>query len=162
MKRMTFWLVWAAGVGPLLLAVFMYATGFGVPEGRTHHGELLANGARVQDWGVHDAGGTPWHAGRHWQLMITEPPGCETCASWHRMLPKLKTALGKDRDRLEWHVLSATPQQDGLVSADVSKLGAALWIVDPHGNLVMRYDLDQSPHGVLDDLRRLLKLSHLG
>ena len=37
-----------------------------------------------------------------------------------------------------------------------------LFIVDPLGNLVLRYDVRQSPKGLLSDLQKLLKLSHIG
>lgn len=37
-----------------------------------------------------------------------------------------------------------------------------LYVIDPHGNIVMRYDVRQNPRGLLDDLKKLLKLSHIG
>jgi hypothetical protein len=42
--------------------------------------------------------------------------------------------------------------------------GAAqtLYIVDPLGNLMMRYDARQPPKGLLEDLKKLLQLSHIG
>ena len=37
-----------------------------------------------------------------------------------------------------------------------------LYIVDPLGNLMMSYDARQDPHGLLEDLKKLLRLSHVG
>ncbi len=37
-----------------------------------------------------------------------------------------------------------------------------LFVVDPLGNLVMSYDVDADPHGLLEDLEKLLMLSHIG
>lgn len=37
-----------------------------------------------------------------------------------------------------------------------------LYIVDPLGNLMMSYDARQDPHGLLEDLKKLLRLSHIG
>jgi len=37
-----------------------------------------------------------------------------------------------------------------------------LFVVDPLGNIVMRYDVRKEPRGLLDDLKKLLKLSHIG
>ena len=37
-----------------------------------------------------------------------------------------------------------------------------LFIVDPLGNLMMRYDVRQNPKGLLQDLKKLLSLSHIG
>ena len=38
----------------------------------------------------------------------------------------------------------------------------SLYVVDPLGNLVMRYDTRENPRGLLTDLKKLLKLSHIG
>jgi hypothetical protein len=35
-------------------------------------------------------------------------------------------------------------------------------LIDPHGNLLMRYGPDASRLGMLEDLKRLLRLSHIG
>ena len=37
-----------------------------------------------------------------------------------------------------------------------------LWIIDPHGNLVLRYGPGVIGKDVLNDLRLLLKLSNIG
>ena len=39
---------------------------------------------------------------------------------------------------------------------------AQLWITDPHGNLVLRYDATANGKQILNDLRLLLKLSNIG
>ena len=38
----------------------------------------------------------------------------------------------------------------------------SLFVIDPLGNIVMRYDVRESPRGLLDDMKKLLKLSHIG
>ncbi len=38
----------------------------------------------------------------------------------------------------------------------------SLYIIDPLGNLVMRYDTREEPRGLLSDLKKLLRLSHIG
>ena len=38
----------------------------------------------------------------------------------------------------------------------------ALFVVDPLGNLMMSYDARGNPHGLLVDLKKLLRLSHIG
>jgi hypothetical protein len=37
-----------------------------------------------------------------------------------------------------------------------------VFIVDPLGNLMMSYDARQDPHGLYEDLKKLLRLSHIG
>jgi cytochrome oxidase Cu insertion factor (SCO1/SenC/PrrC family) len=39
---------------------------------------------------------------------------------------------------------------------------AAVYIIDPLGNLMMAYAPDAPPQGLLDDMKRLLRLSHVG
>jgi hypothetical protein len=58
-------------------------------------------------------------------------------------------------------------EADSTLAALVAALPLAdreqsLFIVDPLGNLVMRYDTRDDPHGLLDDLKKLLKYSHIG
>ena len=37
-----------------------------------------------------------------------------------------------------------------------------IYIVDPLGNLMMRYDVRDNPQGLREDLKKLLELSHIG
>jgi hypothetical protein len=39
---------------------------------------------------------------------------------------------------------------------------SSIFVVDPLGNLMMRYDTHEQPRGLHDDLKRLLGLSHIG
>ena len=38
----------------------------------------------------------------------------------------------------------------------------SIFIVDPRGNLMMRYDANADPKGLREDLKQLLELSHIG
>jgi hypothetical protein len=58
-------------------------------------------------------------------------------------------ATGKDAERL----LHEFPAEGRPYS---------LFVVDPLGNLMMSYDSRQNPKGLLEDLRKLLRLSHIG
>jgi hypothetical protein len=67
-------------------------------------------------------------------------------------------------------------EQPNLITLDAAEAaGAALlalfpseqrastiFVVDPRGNLMMRYDAHQDPKGLRDDLKKLLALSHIG
>ncbi len=37
-----------------------------------------------------------------------------------------------------------------------------IYLVDPLGNLMMKYEADAPQKGLLEDLKKLLKLSHIG
>jgi hypothetical protein len=90
-----------------------------------------------------------------------------------------RTMQGKDLDRIVriWVVVGdAMPapalvtQQPGLivVHAAESALDAlpggrsALYVIDPLGNLVLRYPEDPDIRGIANDLGRLLKASRIG
>ncbi len=65
--------------------------------------------------------------------------------------------LGREYPQLQRYPLDAQRYQQ-----KVAEPGPQLWIVDPHGNLVLRYDGKVNGKHVLDDLRHLLKLSNIG
>ena len=66
-------------------------------------------------------------------------------------------------------------KHSGLIALNAAGLDAApllrlvpepregtIFIVDPLGNLMMRYDARQDPKGLREDLQKLLELSHIG
>lgn len=55
-----------------------------------------------------------------------------------------------------------TPQPAVLGAFPLEDQARSLFIVDPLGNLMMRFDLSQDPKGLLQDLKKLLALSHIG
>jgi hypothetical protein len=61
---------------------------------------------------------------------------------------------------------AAGPAGAGLLAefpgGDSGARAYTLYIVDPLGNLMMSYDARANPHGLLQDLQKLLRLSHIG
>ena len=55
---------------------------------------------------------------------------------------------------------AAAPLLDALPRARSAP--TPLFVVDPLGNLMMSYDARQNPRGLLEDLKKLLRLSHIG
>ena len=49
-----------------------------------------------------------------------------------------------------------------LAQFPADRRAASIFIVDPRGNLMMRYDAHEDPKGLRDDLKKLLALSHIG
>lgn len=165
-------------IGPMMLATAMYKFSFWVPDGRSYHGALIGNGQTVVDLGV--KGVAP---GETWQLLVTAPAGCaEDCQQLVYVARQIHIGLGRDASRAN-HALAVTevpanyavkleqeyPQlkRHGLDGTTYGKAtedlgGAQLWIVDPHGNLVLRYDATAKGKQILNDLRHLLKLSNIG
>ncbi|NWL79647.1 hypothetical protein DM872_22620 [Pseudomonas taiwanensis] len=165
-------------IGPMILATAMYKFSFWVPEGRSFHGTLIGNGQTLVDLGVQDT--TP---GQTWQLLVTAPSGCQQdCQQMVFVARQIHIGLGRDASRAT-HALAVTEvsadyadklkqeyprlKRYGLDQTTYSKAtdnlgGAQLWIVDPHGNLVLRYDGTIKGKKILNDLRHLLKLSNIG
>ncbi|MGV8842158.1 MAG: hypothetical protein ACOH2I_02670 [Pseudomonas sp.] len=165
-------------IGPMLLATAMYQWRFWVPDSRSYHGELLGNGLSRADLGVQGAVET------RWQLLVTAPQDCAAdCQELVYLARQLQIGLNRDAARASHALAVARPllpaydqqlqreyPQLGRYRLDLNAYGKTagnaavpqLWIVDPHGNLVLRYDATVKGKAVLNDLRHLLKLSQIG
>ena len=164
-------------IGPMALATFMYKLQFWVPDNRSYHGELIGNGQTRADIGVQADE-------ERWQLLVTAPTACAAdCQQLVYLARQLQISLGRDASRASHALASAQPvstdyeaklkaeypqlQRYSLDLSTFTKDAAApgdaqLWIVDPHGNLVLRYDARVKGKDLLNDLRLLLKLSNIG
>ncbi|PHH41718.1 hypothetical protein [Pseudomonas putida] len=164
-------------VGPMILATGMYKLQFWVPEGRSYHGELIGNGQTRADLGVQADE-------QRWQMLVTAPKDCAVdCQQLVYLARQIQIGLGRDAGRASHALAAAQPlsadyeaklsreypqlQRYPLNSAALSKTTGdkatpQLWIIDPHGNLVLRYDPSVKGKDLLNDLRHLLKLSNIG
>lgn len=164
-------------IGPMALATFMYKLQFWVPESRSYHGEMIGNGQTRADIGVQADED-------RWQLLVTAPTACAAdCQQLVYLARQLQISLGRDASRASHALASALPvgtEYEARLKAEYPQLqrypldlstftkdaaapgDAQLWIVDPHGNLVLRYDAKVKGKDLLNDLRLLLKLSNIG
>ena len=164
-------------IGPMALATFMYKLQFWVPDNRSYHGELIGNGQTRADIGVQADE-------ERWQLLVTAPAACAAdCQQLVYLARQLQIGLGRDASRASHALASAQPvsaEYEAKLKAEYPQLqrypldlptfrkdaaapgDAQLWIVDPHGNLVLRYDATVKGKDLLNDLRHLLKLSNIG
>jgi hypothetical protein len=164
-------------IGPMVLATFMYKLQFWVPDSRSYHGEMIGNGQTRADIGVQADE-------ERWQLLVTAPAACAAdCQQLVYLARQLQIGLGRDASRASHALASAQPvsiaydvklkaeypqlQRYALDLSTFTKNAAApgeaqLWIIDPHGNLVLRYDAKVKGKDLLNDLRLLLKLSNIG
>ncbi len=165
-------------IGPMILATFMYQWRFWVPDSRSYHGTLIGNGSQLTDIGVQGA------AQERWQLLVTAAGDCaEDCRELVYLARQIHIGLNRDASRAAHGLAVARPlaeDYDQRLQREYPQLGryslddlaygksvpvsggAQLWIVDPHGNLVLRYDSKTSGKDILNDLRLLLKLSQIG
>jgi hypothetical protein len=70
--------------------------------------------------------------------------------------------LAREQAGLEVLDATGTPGEQLLSRFPPGDRAHSLFIVDPLGNLMMRYDVRRNPRGLLIDLRRLLALSDIG
>ncbi|MGE8066883.1 hypothetical protein [Pseudomonas sp. NPDC089569] len=169
-------------VGPMILATGMYKLQFWVPEGRSYHGELIGNGQTRADLGVQTDE-------QRWQLLVTAPRECAVdCQQLVYLARQIQIGLGRDAGRASHAIAAAQPfsaDYDAKLTreypqlqrypldlttfnafqkhaGDADKALPQLWIIDPHGNLVLRYAPSVNGKDLLNDLRHLLKLSNIG
>jgi hypothetical protein len=170
-------LVLLVAIGPMILATSMYKFKFWVPENRSFHGELIGNGQSRADLGVQADES-------RWQLLVSAPKACEAqCQHLVYLARQIQIGLGRDASRAS-HALAAAQPLDADYTARLTREypqlqryqlelqryqktapdieAPQLWIVDPHGNLVLRYGVDVNGKDLLNDLRQLLKLSNIG
>jgi hypothetical protein len=60
---------------------------------------------------------------------------------------------------LNAHDAAAAPL---LAQFPAERRASTIFVVDPRGNLMMRYDAHEDPRGLRNDLKKLLTLSHIG
>jgi hypothetical protein len=165
----------AVFVLPLLLSFWMYYGNAWRPVGRTNHGELIEPARPLPA-----APGDVFK--EKWTLAYIGDGACdETCRESLYFMRQTRLALNNEMTRVS-RVFLATGnccdreflerEHAGIAVVEASRdlLNAfplderphSLFIVDPLGNLVMRYDTREDPKGLLQDLKKLLKLSHIG
>ena len=145
-------------------------------------------GAAV-DGAADDLGGQPAFRNQ-WSLVYIGDGACDPSCRWALFVLR-QTRLGLNRDMTRLArvflvsggccdreflaraypglvVLDAAGPQGAALLAQFPGAGGAgvrahtLYIVDPLGNLMMSYDARANPHGLLQDLQQLLRLSHIG
>jgi hypothetical protein len=175
---------------PLVIAFFTYyGTGWR-PAGRVNHGVLITPARPLPPVSLPrvslaaGAHGTPFRG--KWTLVYVGNGACDSaCRQALHVMRQTRLALNNDMTRLQRLFLASgdcsacellARAQPGLEVLDAG--GAAgtallrefpspgrehsLFVVDPLGNLMMSYDVRGDPHGLLEDLKKLLKLSHIG
>lgn len=123
-----------------------------------------------------------------WILVHANAAQCdEACRKQLYYMRQVRTALGKEMDRVErvWLLTDAGAPDATLLaehpglrvaraadSATLAQLAASaspggpvnahIYLIDPLGNLMMRFPPDLEPKRMLKDLERLLKVSRVG
>lgn len=184
MNRVAITAVFVVFLLPVVLATLMHSEWFEwQPGGTRNHGELLQPVVPLEDFEIVDARGRPVSRASlqdRWQLLHYQPGTCEArCLEnlyWLRQVRRAQDRhqpdvglvhLGRETpDEAELASIAALaedymvltgPTAEALI-AQLPDAGvkAAYYIIDPHGNIILRYPEDSDPNGIRRDLRRLL------
>ncbi len=140
--------------------------------GTTNKGTFVDPPVTAADLELLQANGQPLLEGQTWWLWVVSDGVCaEDCAEAVFQMRQLHVLLNKDMDRVQ-RGLVTRPGAEQPVLAEYPKLvplqGSleglvnGIYIVDPIGNLVLYYPWSDGGRPVLDDLKKLLKLSQIG
>jgi cytochrome oxidase Cu insertion factor (SCO1/SenC/PrrC family) len=146
------------------------------PWATTNAGQLMAPGLTATGLRVAEPAPAP-ELPRRWWLVLVSAGGCtDACAQASDRLRALQILLKENADRLRrglvvvdpapgvegWTVLHAA--DPGLERLDGAFPGmtTGIYLIDPLGNVVLRYDFEQAGKPVLDDVKKLMKVSQIG
>ncbi|HUQ12414.1 MAG TPA: hypothetical protein VM146_19035 [Steroidobacteraceae bacterium] len=187
--RRHFLLIAAMFLVPVIVVFFLYYGGVWSPSGSSAKGQLITPARPLATAGLRhpdgSAAGSELFLGK-WTLLYIGDGACDAdCRTALTYTRQTRLAAGQEMDRVQ-RVLLATAhccdqaylrdQQQGLVALDASSPDAGklleqfpgerrntVYVVDPHGNLMMRHDASKVINkDLLTDLKKLLKLSHIG
>lgn len=162
------------------------------PTGNTNHGELIDPARPLPQPELQSPAGDVVAADfmhGKWNLVYIGDGQCDTrCREALTLMRQTRLALGDDLTRVQ-RVFFVTEnccdrtyldaEHGGLIAArlddeagsdlieefltdDPVEQSGRIFIVDPLGNLMMSYAPGASPRGLLEDLKKLLTLSHIG
>jgi hypothetical protein len=171
-----------------VIAAFALYYGQWRPAGSSSKGELITPARPLEVAGLRQPDGTPESAQAltgKWTLIYIGDGACDAdCRNALVFARQSRLALNNEMTRVQ-RVFLATgnccaqdyfaAEHAGLIVLDASSPEAAkflaqfpparaqsLFIVDPLGNLMMRHDSSHTTKDLLGDLKKLLKLSHIG
>jgi hypothetical protein len=176
--RQTLYLLIVMFFLPVAVAFYLYYGSDWRPVSQTNHGELLSPVRKLP------AGAESMRD--KWSIVYVGAGACdEACREALVFARQTRLSLNQEMQRVDRYFIATgeccdrqylDTQHPGLKRIEVPDASSsvlvaafpqqnrehALFIVDPLGNLVMRYDVRLPPKGLLTDLRKLLKLSHIG
>lgn len=110
-----------------------------------------------------------------WVLVSADAAACDAhCERKLYFMRQVRRAQGKDMERIErlWLVSGPGEPRAALLASyegtHVARVAESpftqehIYLVDPLGNLMMRFPRDPDPSRVIKDLQRLLKYSRIG
>jgi len=183
-SRSALWLVIAVAAAPVALSYLAYY--FWHPSHTVNYGELIEP-RPLPDPALTLADGSRFRLSQlrgKWVLVSMDAARCEAdCEKKLVYMRQLRLTLGKDMDRVEraWLVTDAAALRgdvvtdfpgtwvvraagSGLIESFPAPRSPAdhIYVVDPLGNLMMRFPRDPDTRRLIKDLSRLLRASRVG
>jgi hypothetical protein len=175
---------------PLAVAFWVYYGTDWRPVKRVNHGELIIPARPLPEdrpAAAFDTETVPAQLFRQkWSLVYVGDGRCgDTCRHALYVMRQTRLSLNNEMTRVNRVFLATSGccardflahEHPGLLVLNATEVSAnalldtfpaadreqSLFVVDPLGNLMMRFDLRQNPRGLLEDLKKLLSLSHIG
>jgi hypothetical protein len=183
------YLLLAVCVVPVIASYAAYY--FLPPEGRTNYGTLVLPQRPVPALTLRRLDGSTVEAASlrgSWAMVQVDTGACgAACEEKLWQMRQVRLTTGRDADRVQrvWLILDEAPlatsvirEYDGtlLLRARSDELAAFLplpelaaaqladhiWLIDPLGNLMLRWPRDADPNRMKKDLTKLLKASRIG
>ena len=181
-------MVLAVCASPMIASYFTYYVI--KPEGKTNYGEILdPRQFPVPQLNAVNAEGKNQELSSlkgKWLMLQIDRGSCATaCQKKLYNMRQLRTAQGKEKERIQrvWLITDDTPVEEklkqGIAGTELLKVspsvlekwlpveqGASIYdhiyLIDPLGNLMMRYPKDADANKIKKDLSKLLKASAIG
>jgi hypothetical protein len=189
-SRAKLWLVIAICAAPVIASYIAYY--YVRPSARSNYGTLVDPQRPVPALQLTTLDGRPFetdHLRGKWTLLMIAGGDCaDACRDRLYHLRQVRLTTGRERDRVQrvWLIPDRQPlptqvirEYDGteMVRADAAQLAQWLpsdpveppgayaehiYVIDPLGNLMMRFPLDADPNKTKRDLAKLLAASRIG
>jgi hypothetical protein len=173
---------------PVLASFALYYGKLWRPSGSASKGELIQPARPLAVSGLKQVDGSPASSDvltGKWSIVYVGDGACDAdCRTALVFARQSRLALNNEMTRVQRIFLATrdccatayfAAEQPGLIALDASAPEArallgqfpasrqnSLYVVDPLGNLMMRHDASHTSKDLLTDLKKLLKLSHIG
>ncbi len=136
----------------------------------TNHGEFVDPPVLARELGLLDESGAPVDGGETWWVWLAAADCGEACQGYLDTLGRLRQRLNEHAERIRTALITPPdpeslpprgryPQMRHFTSDGERALNAGIYLVDPAGNVVLRYPSDSPVRLILEDLQRLLEIS---
>lgn len=183
----TLWLILAVCLLPFVASTALYY--FAQPKNRMNYGDLIAPPAQLPDLALVELDGKPLRLSSlrgKWTMVQVDGAGCSAaCLDKLYKMRQVRLTQGKNMNRVQrlWIIDDTGSVSDSvlrdyagtiIVRADNPKMGELMrslpataapsehiWLVDPLGNVMLRYPPAADPSRMKNDLTRVLRVSRI-